>query len=184
MRSSRLMFVVICLAVVAATPALAEMIHAGVSIGQSFMTADPRDYNEAWDQGNEIDENSTAWKIFAGVNFPGFLGVEGAYRNFGTVDGDVEGTNFEYKTKGFDIQAVGRVQVAVLEVFAKAGFMFWNADLSVDDLEFDDDGSDFIYGVGAGIDLGGIGVRVEWETLNADHADNLSMVSLGASMGF
>jgi hypothetical protein len=38
--------------------------------------------------------------------------------------------------------------------------------------------------IGAGVRLGPIGVRLEWESLEGGDSENLSMVSLGATLGF
>jgi len=61
--------------------------------------------------------------------------------------------------------------------------MFWNADGNIEGFEFDENGTDFLWGLGAGARLGPIGVRLEWESLEMD-GPNMSMVSLGATLGF
>ena len=45
-------------------------------------------------------------------------------------------------------------------------------------------GTDFFWGLGAGVHLGPIGARLEWESVEGGGPDNLSMVSLGATLGF
>ena len=51
--------------------------------------------------------------------------------------------------------ALGRLQIAIVDIFGKAG-----------------------------VHLGPIGLRLEWESLEGGAYDNLSMVSLGATLGF
>ena len=174
----------LALALVGAGTASAAGLHVGASIGQAYFTADPANYDEAFDQAKKIDENSTAWKLFAGFSGGSFLGVEGGYRDFGKVDSTLGSEKFESKTKGFDIEAVGRIQIVIVDLFAKAGVMFWSNDGKVSDIEFDDSGTDFLWGLGAGVHLGSIGVRLEWESLEGGKSENLSMVSLGATLGF
>ena len=74
-------------------------------------------------------------------------------------------------------------QCEAAEIFAKAGIMWWDSTNNVAGLG-DESGSDFIWGLGAGVRLGPIGVRLEWESLENKDADNLSMLSLGATFGF
>lgn len=176
MRKFHLLLLILVFVTFGATVAMAENLHVGASIGNTFYSDD---YKDALDQVKKIDENSTAWKIFGGFSGSKFFGLEGGYRDFGTVEVDFTDFKFKSKTKGWDVEAVGRIQIAIIDIFGKAGVMFWNTDGSVDE-----SGTDFLWGLGAGVHLGPIGVRLEWESLEAKHADNLSMVSLGATLGF
>jgi hypothetical protein len=60
--------------------------------------------------------------------------------------------------------------------------MFWSRDGKIGTL--DDSGSDFFWGLGAGVHLGPLGVRAEWESVMIDDPDGLSMVSLSGTLGF
>ena len=62
--------------------------------------------------------------------------------------------------------------------------MFWSSDLAVDALGDSESGTDLLWGLGAGVHLGPIAVRLEWESVEVSGPDNLSMVSLGATFGF
>lgn len=171
-------------ALIGAGAASAAGLHVGASIGQSYYTANPGDYDEAFENLKKIDENSTAWKIFGGFSGHKFLGIEGGYRDFGKIDSTLDGETFESKVSGFDIEAVGRIQIAIVDIFGKAGVMFWSNDGKISEIKFDESGTDFLWGLGAGVHLGAIGVRLEWESLEGGKSENLSMVSLGATLGF
>jgi len=86
-----------------------------------------------------------------------------------------------YKIKGWDIEALGRLEISIVQVFVKAGVMFYDIDTNV---AGHSSGTDFLWGLGAGVALGPVGVRLEWESLATSEVDNLSMVSLGATLGF
>ena len=186
MKRLTLMIVALCALTLAAAPAMAAGFYVGAGIGNTFFSSDPDD---AADEIGKIDENSTSWKIFGGFTGTKFFGIEGGYRHFGNIEANVGDTNFETATKGIDIEAVGRFTVAIVDIFGKAGVMFWGNDIKIDDVSlnkdlFDDSGTDFMWGLGAGVHLGAIGVRLEWESLEVGGPDNLSMVSLSATLGF
>lgn len=164
-------------AVLAPLPALADM-YAGASIGNSFFNQKP----EVEDIG-EISENSTGWKIFGGFKNDGIFGVEGGYRDMGKVTYEDSDFNADSKTTGWDIEAMGRVKVSIVDIFAKAGAFFYKTEAG-GDVSGSEDGTAFLWGLGAGARLGPIGVRLEWESMEVKNPDTLSMLSLGATFGF
>ena len=164
-----------------ASGALAGGLYGGVGIGNTFFSSEVED---ALEQIKNIDENSTAWKIFGGFNGSRFIGVEGGYRSFGSVETTVSDQLFKSETTGWDVEALGRVEIAIIDIFAKAGAMFWSSKVTLLGNTFDDSGTDFFWGLGAGVHFGAIGARLEWESVEGDGPDNLSMVSLSATLGF
>lgn len=160
----------------------AQGIYLGAGIGNTFFSSE---VDDALDQAREIDENSTAWKIFAGYHMTDFLNIEGGYRSFGSIESSISDSKFESKTTGWDVEALGRIQlIKIIDVFGKAGVMFWSQDVTFLGLDVGDSGTDFFYGLGVGLHLGPIGARLEWESVAISGPDNLSMVSLGATFGF
>jgi len=92
---------------------------------------------------------------------------------------------FESKTTGWDVEALGRIQlIKIIDVFGKAGAMFWSQDVTFMGQDLGESGTDFFYGLGVGLHLGPIGARLEWESVAISGPDNLSMVSLSATIGF
>jgi hypothetical protein len=163
------------------SPAAAKGLYVGAGIGNTFFSAE---YQDALDEIQKIDENSTAWKIFGGYTTPSILGLEGGYRDFGTVKSHNEERSIESQTKGWDVAGMVRLQIAIVDVFGKVGAFFWKSEAKVGELFGDDTGTDLIWGLGAGVHLGPIGVRLEWESVEMSSADNLSVVMLGATFGF
>ena len=87
--------------------------YVGAGIGNTFFSDS---YEDAFDQAKEIDENSTAWKIFGGFTGNRFLGIEGGYRDFGTTESDFGGETLKNSIKGWDVEALGRrAQVGAVE---------------------------------------------------------------------
>jgi opacity protein-like surface antigen len=154
--------------------------YIGAGIGNAFIGTEVED---AQNQLKTLDENSTGYKFFAGLTTPTFLGVEGGYRNLGTVT--VSDLSFESKTTGWDVYGMGRFQVlAIVDLFAKAGMFFWKTEDKFVENIFSKTGSDFAWGLGAGVHLGPVGVRLEWENFQVADPVTLSMLSLSATYGF
>ena len=157
-------------AILAPLPSLAGM-YVGGSIGNSWFSHDP----EA-DDIKEISEYSTGWKLFGGFQSASILGVEGGYRDLGKVTDSA----YYSKTKGWDVAAIGHLKVSVIDLFAKAGAFFYETDATL----FNESDTALIWGLGAGVSLGGIGIRLEWESMEVKSPDSLTMLSLGATLGF
>jgi len=165
-----------------AANAHAKGIYLGAGIGNTFFSSEIED---AVEEIRGIDENATAWKLFAGFHGSKNFGVEGGYRSFGTIEATVSEQVFKSKTSGWDVEALGRVQIIqIIDLFAKAGAMFWSTDVTVLGQTLGESGTDFFWGIGAGVHLGPIGARLEWESVEGGGPDNLSMVSLSATLGF
>jgi len=165
----------------AASTATAGGMYFGFGVGNTFFSSE---YTDALDQIKKIDENSTAWKAFGGFNSDSFFSVEGGYRDFGKIESGSGDDLVTSKTSGWDIEAIGRLQIAIVDIFGKAGIMFWNSEATLGNQSDEGDGTDFMWGLGAGVHLGPFGVRLEWESLEVGGPDNLSMVSLSGTLGF
>jgi opacity protein-like surface antigen len=160
------------------TSALAQGIYLGAGIGNAFFSSEVED---AVNQAQEISENSTAWKIFAGYRLPfiNFIGIEGGYRSFGNISSTVGDYTYESNTAGWDVEALGIFSIAIVDLFAKAGVMFSSTEGSNDS-----DDTNFLWGIGAGLHFGPFGARLEWESIAVEGPTSLSMVSLSGTFGF
>jgi outer membrane immunogenic protein len=141
-----------------------------------------------------LDEDDLGYKLFAGYNWQFTIlsfGVEAGYVNFGKPSGDVPGVGvLEVETTGLNAFGVLGVQLGPIGVFGKYGVMSWDADATLDGIPDGGslDGSEPMYGVGAKIDIGSLGVRLEYEAIDLD-ADGVSesdvnMISLGLTWTF
>jgi hypothetical protein len=161
----------------------AQGFYLGAGIGNSFYGSE---YTNIEEQVNEISENSTGYKFFGGFNTPSIFGIEGGYRNFGTVDTNIGDFKFESQTTGWDVYGMAHFEVLmILDLFAKAGVLFWKTESGlVESVLESDTGTAFSWGIGAGVSLGPIGVRLEWENFHVKDPETLSAVMLSATMGF
>jgi hypothetical protein len=158
----------------------AQGFYIGAGIGNTFIATEVQDIE---DNVTKLDENATGWKAFAGVTTPTIFGIEGGYRSLGTVTySDFE---FESKTTGWDVYGMAHFEIlGLVDLFAKAGVLFWKTESSLVADIFEETGTDFAWGVGAGVGLGPIGVRLEFESFQVKDPVSISMLSLSATFGF
>jgi len=129
-----------------------------------------------------FDEDDFAWKAFGGYNFDLTvinLAIEAGYVNLGSPSGDLLGIPVKVDVDGFDVFGVFGFNLGPVGIFAKAGVISWDAEISVDGLGDSDDGSDPAYGVGAKIAIGSIDLRAEYELFDIEDAEDVSMLSVG-----
>lgn len=161
-------------------------IGAGVSqakidgIGENFGVDDLDDF--------ELDD--TAWKLIAGIRPLDFIAVEVNYMDLGSESAalgvagsaDVEATALAGYVVGFL-----PLPLPLLDVYAKAGLAYWEAEGSVRgplSLDIDDDGTEFAYGVGAQVRFGSLAARLEYEKFDIDNTDGLELLTLGVTWTF
>ena len=162
-------------------PALASL-YVGAGIGNSWYTHEV-EVEEIASAVKDVSDTSTGWKIFGGYNSDSFLSVEGGYRDLGEIKQTITGTTtsmYDSRTKGWDVEALGRFQIAIVDIFGKAGAFFWNTKGNY----VDESGTAVLWGVGVGVHLGPVGVRLEWESMEVKNPDGLTMLTLGATFGF
>lgn len=165
-------------ACVAALPAGAGDWMVGGSAGQSTVEVDSAGF----------DESDTGFKLFGGWNAMTHLRVEGGYADLGGPSGSVDGVDAEADVSAWDAFATGVIPLGKWELFGKAGFVMWDADVRVSSGPFSvresSDGTDIAYGVGTAYRLGdGFGLRLEWEVFDFDDAD-VNMISGGIEFRF
>jgi len=172
-----------------AIPAIAadNGFYLGASVGQTQLEIDElgEDIQSADFSGDDM-----AYKVFAGFRFLTFLAVEGSYRDFGAPEDQVaelDGTVTADLT-GYDVAAVGYLPLGIADIFAKAGMVSWDADLSLDAGSFSesvsDSGEDPLYGLGFQLRFKSFAVRAEIEYFDVEGVDGLYMYSLGGSYTF
>ena len=160
-------------------------MYLGGSVGSSFLNHTLDDaIGGASTDDLTIDKNNFAYKIYAGYRANKFLSFEGGYRNTGKAENKNNDYTLTSTTKGWDVESVGTLDLEILFVFAKAGAFFWNTENSFQEEIFEENKTGFLWGVGAGVKLGGISIRLEWESLGTTNPESLSMLTGGVTFGF
>jgi len=163
--------------------------YIGGSVGQSSVELDLTDVGSA---GLRVDDDDFAFKVFFGLELPGPIAVEGGYRDLGEVAGDGGPVTLIGKTEALDVFVMGKLPLGPVSLFAKAGLVAWDSEartiadegLRVPELQVSDDGTDFAWGVGVAAEVGRVGLRGEFEKLEIDFLDSVTMLSVGVTFEF
>jgi hypothetical protein len=129
------------------------------------------------------DISNNEWKAFAGIKPVGSpLGFEASYMDFGTRSNVFENVHGNAWT--FD--ALGHIPLGgpFLSVYGKAGLTRTSLSGHTATGGVDDHGSQFTYGGGVQVRLGGVGARLEYEHLNIPNTDGANVVTLGVLFNF
>ena len=167
-------------ATLGATSALAvdNGIYIGASVGESNV-----DFDEG---GLTFDDSATAYKLNVGWRILDWAGLEANYIDLGSVDGDFVGERAEYEADGINFSGLLFLPVGPVDLFARAGFISWDAKARLPDFEDasdSDDGMDFSYGAGAQFRVWSLSLRAEYEVFDIS-PDQVDMISLGIMWTF
>ncbi len=155
-------------------------VYFGGSGGQSFIKT------EISDIGNEdlkLDGNDFAYKFNAGLRMTTSLAFEGGYRHLGSVKSKASDMTFESKISGYDLAAVGNIYLGIVDLFVKGAAFWWDQQLEGGGEKATNSGSNFVWGFGATLRLGEMGIKAEWERFELEGYDRLAMLSLGVVFG-
>lgn len=168
--------------------------YLGAGVGQFNVQID--DIDQTDEAIERLDDDDRAWKAFAGWRFGRYLALEAAYIDFGTPNSrsDASGSrgDFRVKLSGFAPYVIGTLPIGPVELFAKAGYYFYDVDLRVDlddplapDIDSSKSHEDFLYGGGVGVTfLQHLNVRLEYERLDSKLVDDADALWLSGSWRF
>ncbi|MFW2403422.1 MAG: outer membrane beta-barrel protein [Gammaproteobacteria bacterium] len=176
MAKTRSLICLMIFGLLASGPAMA--VKGGFYLGGSVGGAT----TELSESGVTFDENDTAWKLFAGYHFLQFFAVEAAYRDFGSPNDNIQGSDVKVSSSAFDVAGLVGVPIGPVYMFMKLGLAQWDADVTVDGTKISDDGTDIEGGIGLSVDVVKIQLRGEIEYLDA--GDGVLMYTVGAAWRF
>jgi hypothetical protein len=176
--------------ILAAGPVSAKNgFYVGGSFGQTSLTINDLDLDlESFD----YKANTTSYKVIVGYRLMGFFAVEGSYVDFGKLkdssSASDEPISIQTDLNGFDAFAMGMLPLGIVDIFAKFGFVSWDADIRSaigEIIALDtDSGTDMVFGLGAQVRFKGLAVRGEVEYFDIADADSVYLISLGATFTF
>lgn len=162
----------------ASLPAHADSgFYLGGSVGSATVEGDFDDIGDE-DFDFDFDESDFAWKAFGGYNFDLLfidLAIEAGYVDFGNMSGN----SLEVDVSGLDVFGLVGIELGPLGLFAKAGVINWDTEVSSFDFDVDEDGTDPAYGVGARFSIGSLEIRGEFEYFDVDTVDDTYLLSAG-----
>jgi hypothetical protein len=157
-------------------------IYVGASVGESGVELD---LNPSLSNA-DYDDGTTAYKLNLGWRMLDWLALEANYIDFGSGEDTVLDERVEVDADGINFSALLFLPVGPVDLFARAGFISWDAKLNLPDTGFrqSDDGMDFSYGVGAQFRVWSLSLRGEYERFEVADADKFDMISLGLMWTF
>lgn len=162
--------------------------YLGAGVGQFNVEVDGLDdIDPLFD---DYDSDDTAYKLFGGWRLNRMFAFELAYVNLGSPDEDIApGVNFKTETDGFAPYVVGAIPLGIFELYAKAGYFWYDIDQSLRTPTgtIRDSRSDeaFTWAVGAGVTLvEHLNVRLEYEQFDIDDLDDANALWLTAAWRF
>lgn len=143
--------------------------------------------------GGQFDDDGTGTKLYGGYAFNKYFAAEATVYNFaeasvGALETSPGSGTFVSATasmKGIGAYAVGLYPVSKnINLIAKAGFLRWDADLSVNNNSVTNDGTDVAYALAVSYAFSKeLLLTAEWESFNSDNPE-VTMFSLGFRFNF
>jgi OOP family OmpA-OmpF porin len=171
--------------------------YLGAGYGQFNTTI--KNVENVTDVIGDIDTDDGAWKVFAGWRFIKYLSLEADYIDLGNPRGnfDASGSNGDYRVEasGFGAYVIGTLPITIFELSAKAGYYWHDVKLDVNlnniganngnVLHSDDNGSAFVYGVGAGVTvIDHLNFNLEYERMDIDRLNDTYTLWVTAAWRF
>ena len=134
----------------------------------------------------DFGSNNDSTKVFAGWRFNRFFSAQFDYTNFGESNADLATGHITANTKGYTPSIVGTLPLGPVELFARAGLIFYNLDVNSDTKNFvDSSGHDPLYGAGIGLTIAKrLALRAEYERINISRLNDANAVWLTAAWRF
>jgi len=137
-----------------------------------------------------FQDNSTAWKAFGGYRPMKFFSIEGGYIDFGSAKDSVDlgggPESVSIDTTGWNLDLVGTIPLGdIIEIYGKAGYLWWDSTLNASSASGSTSGSDWIYGAGAKFVIAKkAAIRLEYEKFDLPDTKTLYLISTGLEWRF
>jgi OOP family OmpA-OmpF porin len=184
--------------VLAASPAFAAEdagFYVGAGLGNMSLDSDSI-------YGRDFDGSDTGFKVFAGYKFMPWLALEAEYLDGGEPEDVFRSEDFPDErlkvtagVSGFIGSAVGILPIGEsFDVFAKAGFIYWDGDGSgkirndqgtLEKVSYGNDGTDFAWAVGGTwYFMENLGLRAEYQGFEISDFSSVAFASASVTWSF
>lgn len=157
-----------------------SQLYIGGGIGNSFRN---QEISNLQGEDFKLNDNSFGWRAYAGFGAK-FLSLEAGYRDLGTIKDESSGVSLKSDISGWDAALRGKINIGPIYGFGKAGAFFYKNDYSVNSFSDKDNQTTFMWGLGAGLTLGKLGLGLSYESLHLASDNDLSQLLLDVSLQF
>jgi hypothetical protein len=172
----------------AMSTAYAQDDEAGLYVGAGFgdFSAEIDELDDIDDVVADLDEDESATKYFVGWRFNRFLAVQADYYDLGDASAMLNGAPVTSESEGIAPSIVGTLPLAFVELFARAGILFYDLDVTLDSVSaIDESADDPVYSVGVGITvLERLNLALEYEVIDIDQFDDADAAWITAAWHF
>lgn len=165
-----------------------EGLYLGGGVGDFSSAVDEiNSLDDVDDVGIDFSDSDNATKLFAGWRFNRFFAVQADFVDFGDSSGFVstsaQGTS---DVQGIAPSVVGTLPLGPVELFARAGMMFYEIDLNLTGGRvIDESGEDWLWAAGIGIDIAErLNLRLEYEEIDIQELDEADALWLNVAWKF
>lgn len=158
-----------------------EDFYLGAGLGNYSAEIDDVD-----DADFDFDEDESASRLFAGWRFNNFFAVQVDRYDFSDASSASDLLDVTAETRGWAPSVVGTLPAGPVELFARAGILFYNVEVDIDnDPVFDESGQDPVYAAGIGLTvLERLSLKLEYEVIDISEFDDSEAVWLSAGWRF
>jgi OmpA-OmpF porin, OOP family len=178
-------------ALLAAGPVLAQDddntdgFYLGAGIGE--FSTDINEISDVDDVDLDFDTDEDATKIYAGWRFNRFFAVQLDQYDFGESTLAVNLLPVSTETEGTAASIVGTLPIGPIELFARAGMIWYDVNVNFDGEDvIDESGNDNVLAAGIGFTVAKrLNIKLEYEEIQLDNAvDDANAVWLSANWRF
>ena len=175
--------------VLTAGTALAQDNTDGLYIGAGFgdFSAEIDDIDDVDDAIADFEEDESASKYFVGWRFNRFLGVQADLYDLGDAASSLKGQSISAETEAYGASIVGTLPIAFIELFARAGLIFYDLEVTTPNISdrIDESNEDVVYSAGIGFTfVERFNLQLEYEVLEISEFDSADAWWLNASWRF
>ena len=161
----------------------------GFYIGAGFgdFSAEIDDIDDVDDAIADFDEDDSASKYFAGYRFNQFFSVQGDMYDLGNLSTTFKGQPLSSETEAYGASIVGTLPIAFIELFARAGLIFYDVEVTTVNASdrIDESDEDVVYSAGIGFTfVERFNLQLEYEILDISEFDDADAWWLNASWRF
>jgi hypothetical protein len=159
-------------------------LYLGAGLGDFSSSIDS--FNDIDDVDADFDSDEDAKRFTAGWRFNRFVGVQLDYTDFGRSRAAVNQLDITSDTKGLAPTVVGTLPLGPIELFGRAGVMFYDVEFDTPGDEIvDSSGEDAVIGAGIGFTaFEHLSLTAEYERVDIEEFDDADAVWLNVGWRF